>query len=212
MRYSVFNLKYLNLTILSLSSIVFWSCDPPNDLGQTGNFIFPVTVINPRDTINLGDSVCFIFEIPDTINLNGTTKIKPTYTTGKDGGIFSIQKFEVDTNFNGGGNPISAFLKDYAEPGFIQGGLNLKVVNTNKLYSKYYLIPQRRGVFYLELAQAGYVDANNGGLKARAVYTLNVPDRHHNLLISSTLPRHGMAAYIQGRQSLGLEIYAFAVK
>ena len=191
------------------------SCDPPKDLGQQGSFIFPVSVINPRDTINLGDSVCFIFEIPDTINLinsNGTTKIKPFFYEGNDGASFPTQKLEVDTTFNGGANPASIYIKDYTTPGFFQGGVHLKVVSPSKLYTKYYLIPQRKGVFFLELAQAGYVTANNGGLNARAVYTLNVPDRHHNLLISSTLPRHNMAAYIQGRQNLGLEIYAFAVK
>jgi hypothetical protein len=205
----VFNMKYL--IILALAIYLLVSCDPPKDLGQQGSFTFPVTVVNPRDTINLGDSVCFIFEIPDTINLNGTSKIKPFYGAN-DGATFPIQKLEVDTNFNGGATPASIYIKDYAEPGFIQGGVHLKVINSNKLYTKYYLIPKRKGVFFLELAQAGYVTANNGGLNARAVYTLNVADRHHNLLISSTLPRHNMAAYIQGRQNMGLEIYAFAVK
>ncbi|MGH7885096.1 MAG: hypothetical protein ACRENO_05305 [Thermodesulfobacteriota bacterium] len=204
-------MKYLSKVIIT--SLFLGSCDPRSskDLYLSGNFIFPVEVVNPRDSINLGDSVCFIFQIPDTINLNGNNKIKPFYGSN-DGATFPTQKLEVDTIFNGGANPGSTYIKDYAEPGFVQGGVNLKVVNSNKLYTKYYLIPQRKGIFFLELAQAGYVDANNGGLKARAVYTLNVPNRNHNLLISSTLPRHNMAAYIQGRQNLGLEIYAFAVK
>jgi hypothetical protein len=185
------------------------ACDPP--IVNQGAFIFPVTVVNPRDSINLGDSVCFIFEIPDTINLNGNKKIRPFYGNN-DGASFPTQKKEVDTTFNGGANPSSIYIKDYAEPGFIQGGINLKVISSNKLYTKYYLIPQRKGVYLLELAQPGYFTANDGSFNARAVYTLNVPDKNHHLLISSTLPRHNMAAYIQGRQDLGLEIYAFAVK
>lgn len=204
-------MKYLIISLFVIS--LCESCDPRsgNDLYLSGSFSFPVDVVNPRDTINLGDSVCFIFQIPDTINLNGNNKIKPFYDNN-DGGTFPTQKLEIDTTFNGGANPASIYIKHYAEPGFVQGGVNLKVVSPNKLYTKYYLIPQRKGVFLLELAQAGYVDANNGGLKARAVYTLNVPNKNHHLLISSTLPRHNMAAYIQSRQNLGLEIYAFAVK
>jgi len=204
-------MKYLIALLFVISLCV--SCDPPSGshLYPGGSFVFPVDVVNPKDTINLGDSVCFIFQIPDTINLNGNNKIKLFYGND-DGASFPTQKLEVDTTFNGGANPASSFIKDYATPGFVQGGVNLKVVSSNKLYTKYYLIPQRKGVFYLELAQAGYVVANNGGLKARAVYTLNVANKNHHLLITSTLPRHNMAAYIHGRQNLGLEIYAFAVK
>lgn len=202
-------MKYY-ICLLALVPLVI-SCDPPKDIGLQGNFTFPVTVVNPRDTINLGDSVCFIFKIPDTINLNGTTKVKPFYS-GNDGASFSVADNEIDTTRNGGFRAFSPNIDEYANPGSTQGSLNFKSLNGNTLETKYYLIPKRKGVFFLELAQAGYVDANNGGLKARAVYTLNVPDKHHNLLISSTLPIHGMAAYIQGRQSLGLEIYAFAVR
>ena len=184
------------IIILAFATYLLASCEPPYPPPQ-GGFTFPVTVVNPRDTINLGDSVCFIFEIPDTINLNGNTKVIPFYGNN-DGASFPIQKKEVDTTFNGGTNPSSIYIKHYTEPGFFQGGINLKVVNSNKLYTKYYLIPQRKGVFLLELPQAGYLLANNGTFNARAVYTLNVPNKNHHLLISSTLPRHNMAAYIQG--------------
>ncbi len=200
-----------NLLSFITIALLFGACDPPRDIYQSGGFTFPVTVINPRDTITLGDSVCFIFKIPDTINLNGNNRIKPFYS-GNDGASFPVADNEIDTTLTGGARPFSPNIDEYASLGNTQGGLNFKSANGNTLETKYYLIPKRRGVFFLELAQAGYVDANNGGLKARAVYTLNVPDRHHNLLITSTLPRHGMAAYIQGRQNLGLEIYAFAVK
>ncbi|MGH7885097.1 MAG: hypothetical protein ACRENO_05310 [Thermodesulfobacteriota bacterium] len=159
----------------------------------------------------MGDSVCFIFQIPDTINLNGNNKIKLFYGNN-DGATFPVANNEIDTTFNAGYRPFSPNLKQYAEPGNIQGGINLKVVNSNKLYTKYYLIPQKKGVYFLDLPQAGYVDANNGGLKARAAYTFNVSNKNHNLLISSTLPRHNMVATIQARLNQGFDIYAFAVK
>lgn len=50
--------------ILFIPIIIFLvACDPPRGLYQSGGFIFPVTVVNPKDTISLGDSVCFIFQI-----------------------------------------------------------------------------------------------------------------------------------------------------
>ena len=202
-------MKYLIILLTAFCMLV--SCDPPRDLGQQGSFIFPVSVVNPRDTINLGDSVCFIFEIPDTINLNGNNKIKPFYGSS-DGASFPVADNEIDTNFNAGYRPFSPNLKEYSEPGFIQGGVHLKVINANKLYTRYYLIPQKKGVYFLDLPQAGYVTANNGSLKARAAYTFNVPNKNHHLLISSTLPRHNMQATINARTNQGLEIYAFAVK
>ena len=190
------------------------SCDPRSgkNVYLSGNFIFPVDVVNPKDTINLGDSVCFIFQIPDTINLNGNNKIIPFYGNN-DGASFPVAYNEIDTSFNAGYRPFSPNLERYGDPGSnIIGGVHLKVVSPSKLFTKYYLIPKRKGVYFLELQQAGYMDANNGGLKTRVLYTLNVPNKNHHLLLSSTLPRHNMAATIQGRANLGLEIYAFAVK
>lgn len=142
--------------------------------------------------------------------MNGV-KIKPFYEA-RDGETFPVAPGEVDTSFNGGYRPFSANLKKYATPGTTHGGVNLAVINSHTLYAKYYLIPQRRGVYLLELQQAGAMDANKGAIKAQAIHTLDVPNKNHHLLLSSTLPRHNMAAYLQGRANLKMEIYAFAVK
>ncbi len=201
-------MKYL----IAFSFVIYLlaSCDPPTNISQSA-FIFPVTVVNPKDTINLGDSVCFIFQIPDTINLNGSNKIKPYYGNN-DGASFPVAYNEVDTTFNAGYRPFSPNLKEYAEPGTTLGGVHLKVISSSKLYTKYYLIPKKRGVYFLDLQQAGYVNVNNGSLKLRASYTFTAASKNHHLLISSTLPRHNMQATINARTNQGFEIYAFAVK
>lgn len=203
-------MRYIIIFISTILLLV--SCDPRSakELYQSGGFTFPVSVVNPKDTIRLGDSVCFVFQIPDTIVLNGS-KLKPFYGA-KDGASFPVDYCEIDTGYNGGFRSFSPNLKVYATPGNAQGGVNLAVVNAHTLYTKYYLIPQRKGVYFLELGQAGYFDANNGGVKASVIYTLDVPNKNHQLLIASTLPRHNMAAYLQSRTSLGMEVYAFAVK
>lgn len=198
-----------NLIPLYILAFLFVACDPPIAVYQ-GDFTFPVKVVNPRDTINLGDSVCFIFEIPDTINVSGR-KIRPYYGS-KDGASFPISNDEIDTLSGGGFRPFSINLKEYATPGTTQGGVILAPVSNYKCYTKYYLIPQKKGVYFLDLPQGGYFSSNDQSFKARALYTLDVPDKHHNLLISSTRPQDGMAGFLQGRASLGLEVYAFAVK
>ena len=199
-------MKYLTFLILVIT--LCDSCDPRSgkNVYLSGNFIFPVDVVNPRDTINLGDSVCFIFQIPDTINLNGNNKVIPYYGNN-DGASFPVAYNEIDTTFNAGYRPFSLNLERYGDPGSnIIGGVHLKVVSPSKLFTKYYLIPKKKGVYFLDLPQAGYVDANNGGLKARAAYTFNVANKNHHLLISSTLPRHNMQATINSRTNQGLEI------
>jgi hypothetical protein len=207
----VFNMKYL--IILALATYLFVSCEPPKEIGQQGNFIFPASVVNPRDTINLGDSVCFIFEIPDTINLNGTTKIKPFYGSS-DGVSLSIEDSKMDTTLGGESRGFTPDCDTYATPGTILNDLKIGIVNSNKLYSKFYMIPKKKGVYFLSVPQAGYFTINNGSITGRVLFTLNTPDKHHTLLINTARPqnRASFAAFIQAQESLGKPIYGFAVR
>ncbi|MGH7885095.1 MAG: hypothetical protein ACRENO_05300 [Thermodesulfobacteriota bacterium] len=205
-------MKYLSKVIIT--SLFLGSCDPRSskDLYQQGFFTFSVKVLNPRDTINLGDSVCFIFEIPDTVTINGN-KVRPFYGSN-DGVTISLEDSKMDTTLGGESRGFTPDCDTYATPGNTQGGLNLGKISNNKLYSKFYMIPKKKGVYFLSNPQAGYFSINNEGIKGRLLYTLDVIDKHHSLLINTARPqnRTSFAAFIQAQEGMGQPIYGFAVK
>jgi hypothetical protein len=205
-------MKYAFFLLLPILAIV--ACDPPKDVVQQGNFTFSARVVNPRDTINLGDSVCFIFEIPDTINLNGSIKIATSYG-GNDGINLSLEDNKMDTSLGGESRGFTPDCDTYASPGSISGGLSLNLGRLgNKFYSKLYFIPRKKGVYFLSTPQIGYFSINNETVKGRVFFTIDVPDKHHTLLINTARPqnRAAFAAFIQSEEGKRQPIYGFAVK
>jgi hypothetical protein len=202
------------ICIIIVLIILLGSCDPRSskDIYISGSFKLSVTIISPQDSINLGDSVCFVFEVPDTIVINGD-KINPFYGNN-DGCTFPVSDCKMDTTFGGEDRPFTPDCDTYAIPGSTQGGITLGRSGNNKLISKYYLIPRKKGVYFLWLQQSGYFDANNGTIKARVSYTFDVQDKHHTLLINTARPknRQSFAAFIQDSENRGLPIYGFAVR
>lgn len=199
--------------VIILLLILLGSCDPPYD-HTGGTLTFPVSIVNSRDTINLGDSVCFVFEIPDTITINGN-KIHPFYGSN-DGISIDLEDSKMDTTLGGESRGFTPDCDAYVIPGNIQGGLSLNLgrIGSNKLYSKLYLIPKKKGVYFLSNPQVGFFSINNEGIKGRVSFTLNVSDKHHNLLINTARPQNrvSFAAFIQDNESRGQPIYGFAVK
>lgn len=181
---------------------------------QQGAFTFPVSVVNPKDSINLGDSVCFIFEIPDSITINGN-RIHPFYGSN-DGISIDLEDSKMDTTVNGESIAFTPDCDLYAAPGYIRGGASLQLGKTgnNKLYSRLFLIPKKKGVYFLSNPQVGYFSINNEGIKGRVLFTIDVPDKHHTLLINTARPqnRASFEAFIQAQERMGQPIYGFAVK
>lgn len=202
------------IVAFAFATYLLISCDPPRDMYQQGIFTIPVTVVDPKDSINLGDSICFIFDIPDTITINGS-HIHPFY--GNDDGVsITLEVSKMDTTLGGETMGFTQDCAVYAAPGNVQGrsGLIIGRTGNNKLFSKYYLIPKKKGVYFLSNPQPGYFSINNEGIKGRVLYTIDVPDKHHTLLINTARPqnRASFQAFIQAEEAKGQPVYGFAVR
>jgi hypothetical protein len=141
----------MKLLFLILPISLFISCDPSKDIYQTGTVLINAQVINPKSTINLGDSVAFYFEVPDTVLLNGA-RIKVS-AVNNDGGTIGLSPYKIISSNIGGSsnNPISRTCAVYANPGLLTTNETLvfQKQNNGKLLAKYYMIPNAKGVYYM---------------------------------------------------------------
>lgn len=201
------------------------SCDPRgiDDLYLGGSFQVKAKVLNAQDSLTLGDSLKVIFEIPDTINLqssivynaagSGTQIILTDKTNCEMGEAVRI----ADSTVTGGVNTPLAFnwCRLYANPGhFVNNGIRL-VKNGNRFFAVYYLIPSRKGVFYLASSGiGGYFEGNStaGKIKCRIVFDFDVTDKHYNLLRTAIGQTNNIDPMIQEMALHGQGLYAFAVK
>lgn len=167
-------------------------------------------VINPKDTITLGDSVAFYFEVPDTVDYNGT-RIR-TFITGKDACQINLFPQRVDpVTGNIPGDTHLGFF--YANPGTMVNTFNLNLANTNgKLIGKLYFIPSKKGVYYLEVKQDGFVYLNDASIKTDNTFNFGPIDRHFNLVLNNVNPSINLNGFLQDKWNRGLDAYAFYVK
>lgn len=188
------------------------SCDPPRDIYQNGIIAIKAQVINPRTTINLGDSVAFYFEVPDTVLLNGNN-IRVS-NNNNDGGNNGFNANKIDLSRSGGftNAPTLNTCNLYASIGHITTSGVWAFSNQNgKLIGKYFMIPQQRGVYFFEQTQEGYVDLNSQTLKLRFSFNFGNINRNHQMLIDSAGTVNNFNLFLQDRISRGLEIYGFKV-
>lgn len=200
------------LLICSFLNCLFISCDPPGDLYDTSIIDINAQVINPVPDIQLGDSVAFYFEVPDSVVLNNT-RIKATISNS-DGGSIGLTPYKVLSSSIGGStsNPSLRTVKLYANPGKLTNNETLQLENKNgKLWAKLFMIPQERGVYYLLQSQLGYVDLNNNRLKLRFSINFGAINRNHQLLIDSAGASSNFNVYLQDKINQGLEVYGFRV-
>ncbi|MEI9945405.1 MAG: hypothetical protein WDN26_14455 [Chitinophagaceae bacterium] len=199
--------------LLFILPIIFlnWRCDPRPDIFQPSIEI-KAQVINPKTDIQLGDSVAFYFEVPDSIELDGK-KIKAT-AINRDGaniGFFANKIIPSSTGgFSGGFSENTCNV--YANPGNISYNTFTLANQNGKLWGKYYMIPQQKGVYFFEQTQDGYIDLNNGGLKLRFTFNFGNINRNHQILIDSAGTTYNFASFLQGKLNDGLEVYGFRVK
>ena len=187
------------------------SCAPPRDLYGTGTIAIKAQVINPQTNINLGDSVAFYFEVPDTIELDGS-RIKVD-VGNNDGGNIGFNPQKIIPSLPGGfsNNPSLNTCKIYANPGTLIN-YSFDFANQNgKLFGKYYMIPQQKGVYFLDQSQEGYIDLNNNSLKLRFSINFGNINRNHQMLIDSAGVTNNFNLFLQDHINNRREIYGFKV-
>ena len=230
MMYSVIsfkaNKKVLFAFLVFVISASFFSCDPRgiDNLYMGGTFQIKAKVLNSQDSLNLGDSLIVVFEIPDTITLQDGIPYNIS-ATGTE--IILTEKIScepseevriADSTVTGGINvPLANnWCKIYANPGSISGNNVLRLTKVgNKLLATYYLIPTRKGVFYISSGSVGgYFEGNStsGKIKCRVVFDFDVLNRHHNLLQPAIGVNKTLAPIISEKASHGQGLYVFAVK
>jgi hypothetical protein len=207
MKSDVINMRVVVFFALTLAVITL-SCDPPLNSLSAGTFSIKAKVSNPNDTIHLGDSIYFDFEIPDTINLGGSA----VALTSKDGCDLTTTLSQADSTLTGGLRMSTNGVKLYGNPGIISNGGIRFYQSGGRCWGRLYLIPQSPGVYILFCQAPGYFTGNSDELEARVVYDFDVADKHHNLLKKAAGQQNNIDVWIQSEESKGQGVYAFAVK
>lgn len=188
------------------------SCDPPKDIYQEGNIAIRAQVVNPRSSIVLGDSMAFYFEVPDTIELNGN-RIKVS-ANSNDGGTNGFGPCKIIQSLPGGftNSPNQNTCSIFAKVGTYTINQATIFYNDNgKLKGLYYIIPEKKGVYFFEQTQLGYVNLNNNTYRLRFSFNFGNINRNHQMLIDSAGAASGFNGYLQGKINNGLEVYGFRV-
>jgi hypothetical protein len=192
------------------TSILIFACDPPKSAITPTAIDINAQVINPKTTINLGDSVAFYFEVPDSVTINGTkTKVNAGSSDGADIGLYACK---INPTAIAGFETNSIDCKKYVNPGSISAVGNLLFANQNgKLLAKIFFIPQKKGVYFFEQSQYGYIGLNNGSLNFRFSFNFGNINRNHQMLIDSAGVANKFDLFLQGKISQNLEVYGFRV-
>jgi hypothetical protein len=208
-------MKYLCLTGMMLSvAYCIQSCDPPPPV-YSGNIQLNATVLNPKDTINLGDTVTIYFEVPDSADIIGSGTKEAIFGAGKDGVVINNSVNKIDTFSGFSFDPYTPDCKQVATvPGYItwNGILNFKADSAGRLYTYYSMTPLNTGVYFFWDKQNGYASLNNGKYNTTTSFTLGNINRHFNLLIDNTRVSDSMSLFLSDKGLGGHEVYAFYVK
>ncbi len=169
-----------------------------------------VKVLNPKDTVSIGDSVIVLFDVPDTVLVNDSLTA-----------LYSKEQCTVNCHYNKVDSSQSSFFISwttdgtvYTSPGKLgqNGDVDFAKIG-NKLYTRYAFIPKAKGVYFLECWANGALKANNGNIKTLLVYDFDVPDKHLGLLRKAAGSKSAiLEPWIQNYENLGKGLYAFAVK
>jgi hypothetical protein len=225
MKYIVNNFKAGKLILPALTILVssFFSCTPRglDDLSLGGTFQIKAKILNPQDSLNLGDSLKVVFEIPDTIFLqnnipyNISSTGTQTILTDKISCEMGEGLAMADSTHAGGTSTAYYSTISFTNPGtYINNGVRLSKIG-NKLLATYYLKPTKKGVFYIaSISTGGYFEGNStmGKIKCRIVFDFDVPNKHHNLLQPAIGVNNNLTPMINEMASHGQGLYVFAVK
>jgi hypothetical protein len=212
MQFADKNIFMKKINYLFIAGILFASCDPPKGTYQEGTISIKAQIISPKTNINLGDSVAFYFEVPDTIELNGN-KIK-VFAGATDGGTGGFDACKIIPSLPGGftNAPNQNTCLVFPKIGtYTINGATIFYNDNGKLKGLYYMIPQQKGVYFFDERQKGYVDLNNKTYKLRFSINFGNINRNHQMLIDSAGVANNFNNYLQAQLNNGLEIYGFKV-
>lgn len=213
------NSKVADKTILSAALlflvICFSACTPRDaeSLFLGGTFQIKAKILNQQDSLNLGDSLKVVFEIPDTILLNNASTVLTDKISCEMGEGIAI----ADSTRPGGfTNPVfNNTCKIYANPGTINSNNVFRLSKIgNKLLGTYYMTPTKKGVFFFSSQTPGYFDGNSttGKIRCRIVFDFDVVNKHHNLLQPAIGVNNNLTPMINSMAANGQGLYVFAVK
>jgi hypothetical protein len=203
-------------TLLYLLLLVCASCDPPRPTYLYLKTKIPAKVMSP-EVINLRDSVCLYFKVPQFLELINEQKVYPYYTQ-KDGAEFGIVVSKADSTRQ---NSIEWFLNTdkcdlYASIGtFTQFKvLNFERINEREMIAKAYFIPKQKGIYFLQLKQAGHLSIDNNTQQFRTLYDYEGIELSHQKLIDAVKKsdKQNIIDFLSSNNSEGLPIYVFEVK
>jgi hypothetical protein len=204
-RFAVIGLLYTFLSI-------FLACDPPLPPLQ-GTVKLNVAVSDTSASILLGDTLAFHFEVPDTVVLIESGKRIPLVS--KDYARIKPDLSQVDSTIPGGFIPFTTDYTAYAAPGnWAANALLLELEKAgNRLLAVYYVIPKRKGVYFLRPRPAGMLYVNDGQLRALVTFDFGSINKHHDLIIKSAgAANKDITLMIDTLQAQGYGTYGFEVR
>lgn len=203
-------MKFFNYYIVTIFCIISFSCEQILSPYAESSIKTTFKIINPKDSINIGDSVIINFEIPDSILLDGVK----TYLYSKENCTVSCAYNKMDSTTSFGYIDWTKDCIIQTSPGKLGNNSEVEFAKIgNKLYTKYAFIAIAKGVFFLECRFTGALTANNGSIKTKLVYDFDIPDKHLDLMRKAAGSKAALLEpWIQNYNSLGKGLYVFAVK
>lgn len=198
------------ITVLLIIIISLGSCDPREPFGAyEGITTVKATIVNPRDSIGINDTVRLQFEVPDTIVYNGQ-KVAVT-VTNNDGADCGVHLRKIDLSHAGSiGTPTGSITQ--ATIGYLNPSENIFFQKAgNKLKAEYIFIPKTKGVFFLEQQTLGSLAVNNKQYLLSFDWNYGAINRNYQMLIDSAGPASNFNLFLQGHINDGYEIYGFKV-
>jgi hypothetical protein len=192
----------LNIVLL----FALFSCDPQPKAAQFEESItLNARVINPRDTINLNDTLKVRFEVTDTLLLRGI-RIALQFNDNENYIGLYLRKFDKQ----GAGNFRIVTNETTATVGNLKSGLVLYFQKFgNKLIGEYAFIPKTKGIYFIDQQNVGVLYGNNEQYRIEFNANFGNVNRNHKLLLDSIT---GFAPFLQGHIDQGFEVYGFTVK
>ena len=205
--------KFISFIIVLLIGV--FSCNPYKNIGGTFHFKLKGTLNNINETISLGDTLKFDVKMPSSITattIDGATRTEAVNSLQTAFYVFSI--FRIDTVNRTVYTNDSTKIKFIISPGYQTNGCPTcftgsaylqKTAPYNCVLS---LIPQVKGIFYLEIIpQEGNFKVNNN-FEGLFKVDFNVSDKHANI-IAPFLTSWEQVVAERGNQGFG--IYCFRV-
>ena len=186
------------------------SCDPRANIFDPAPVLINAQIINPRDSIYIGDTIKVYLEIPDTIVYNG--KHFATFIGNDDGGNIGITLYKINKSHAGAIGPPDSSVNFASIGSYNQYDVVTFQKISNKLEALVNFIPGKKGVYFLDVTEYGYLVINNKSLNVRFNFNYGSINRNHQMLIDSAGSAANFNLYLQDHAQQGLEVYGFNVK